>query len=278
MSLSQLTIYGAGLIGGSIAHFARNHGLCERLVAIDTQAPHPSDPKELFDDWAVTPEEQKRALRDSELTMMCVPVRAIIDQLPLVLAQTDGVVSDCGSTKTAICRAVLAHPGRERFVAGHPMAGHPEGGLMNASQDLFHGRRWILCPEGSSAHALGLVQQLVLSLGAHVVRLKDTEHDASVAWTSHVPQVVASTLSVYAHQNDALKAAGPGFASATRVAGGAEAMWGDIFGTNSEAIGRSLSQVGRALSELGEQLQAGDAGGTMDILAQARAVRALQPK
>lgn len=272
MSLSQLTVYGAGLIGGSIALCARKHRLAQRIVAIEQQRPAMNEA--VFDDWAISSAERERALRQAEVVMLCVPVRTIIDQLPLVLAQTDGIVTDCGSTKAAICRAVIDHKHRARFVAGHPMAGHPEGGLANASADLFVGRRWILCPEGSSTESLARVEDLIKGTGAEVVSLQDTEHDASVAWTSHLPQVMASALSVYAHRNHALQAAGPGFASATRVAGGAEAMWGDIFTTNAASIGRSLVEVGEALAQLGRDLERGETESTLGMLAAARPLRA----
>src|SRR5690606_36971061 len=132
------------------------------------------------------------------------------------------------------------HVSRGRFVLGHPMAGHPEGGLHNARADLFHGNKWILCAQGSDPGAQQLVSEFVQALGSDVVFLDAEEHDRSVAVTSHLPQVVASALSVFAEEVDAKQAAGPGFASATRVAGGAEAMWRDIFETNDKAVGTAL--------------------------------------
>jgi prephenate dehydrogenase len=273
MTLSQITVYGAGLIGGSIALVARNQGICKRLVAIDVERPGARQLEEVFDDWAISGAEQQKALQQADLTVLCVPVRGVVALLPSLLHQTTGTVTDCGSTKVAIVDAVKHHPERARFVAGHPMAGHPEGGLTNASQDLFAQRRWILCPQGSSLAALSTVEGLVSATGAEIVHLSAGEHDASVAWTSHVPQVVASALSVYVHKNQAARAAGPAFASATRVAGGAEAMWSDIFGTNAPAIGGALVELGQALEQLGHQLQGGSVDLTLDLLAQARALR-----
>jgi len=278
MTVSQLTIYGAGLIGGSLALAAKNSGFCKRLVAIDRARPAQKNLEQIFDHWALSEDEQRAALAASDLVVLCVPVQAIIRQLPAILDVCGGTVTDCGSTKAAICHSVADHPKRQQFVAGHPMAGHPEGGLINASQTLFDGRRWILCPEGSSPEAVHTITQLIQATGAELVTLSSEVHDASVAWTSHLPQVVASALSVYAHQNEALQAAGPGFASATRVAGGAEAMWGDIFETNAGAIGHSLVELGKALRELGVELEAGNSQGALQLLAAARGLRNAQNK
>jgi prephenate dehydrogenase len=273
MRLKQLTIYGAGLIGGSVAHAARAELLADRLVAIDVEQP----PAVLapFDAWVMASDEEgiRKELAQSDLTLLCAPVRVIAKLLPRVLELSPGWVTDCGSTKEAITRTVAGLPGRERFVAGHPMAGHPEGGLRNARADLFRERKWILCPEGSSQEAESVVTMFVQALGAEVVRLDARRHDRSVAVTSHIPQVVASALSVIADEIDAKQAAGPGFASSTRVAGGAESMWRDIFETNAQSIGVALTDLGTQLQKLGEELKQSKVEGALLVLEQARKLR-----
>lgn len=273
MRLTQLTIFGAGLIGGSVALKVREHKLAARLVAIDVeQAPSALYP---FDAWVRASDEPavRQELARSNLTLLCVPVRVIAQLLPRVLELSPGWVTDCGSTKAALSKIVESTPGRERYVAGHPMAGHPEGGLRNARADLFRGHKWILCPEGSSPEAEELVAQFVAELGAQVVRLDSRQHDRSVAVTSHIPQIVASALSVFADEEDAKQAAGPGFASSTRVAGGAESMWRDIFETNAESIGTALSDLGTQLLKLGEELKQSKVEGTLQVLEKARKLR-----
>lgn len=273
MRLNQLTIFGAGLIGGSVAHAARERNLAARLVAIDVErAPAPLAP---FDLWLPAQDDGgiRNELARSDLTLLCVPVRVIAELLPRVLELSPGWVTDCGSTKASLAKMVEGLPGRERFVAGHPMAGHPEGGLKNARADLFQDRKWILCPEGSSAEAEQLVTEFVRALGAEVVCIDAQRHDRSVAVTSHIPQVVASALSVFAEEEDAKQAAGPGFASSTRVAGGAESMWRDIFETNAESIGTALSDLGARLQTLGEELKQSNVEGTLQVLEKARQLR-----
>jgi cyclohexadieny/prephenate dehydrogenase len=273
MALSQLTIIGAGLIGGSIALAARNRGLAHKIVAIDT-ASHPG-PGSPFDEWISADHlgTLTATLAESSLTVLCVPVRALIECLPTILTATSCPVTDCGSTKAAIASSGANHPARSRLVLGHPMAGHPEGGLQNARADLFVGHKWILCPSGSDASACNIVSEFVSSLGCDIVLLDANEHDRSVAVTSHLPQVVASALSVFAEEVDAKQAAGPGFASATRVAGGAEAMWRDIFETNQQAIGSALLGLGKKLQELGTELVSSRTDGALATLEKARKLR-----
>jgi len=273
MAINQLTVIGAGLIGGSTCLAARQARFAEHIVAIDRTPDRMRH--DVADTWIASSDEALvlSALARSTLTVVCTPVGSIIDSLPFVLAQGEGVVTDCGSTKARIARVAASLPGGRRFVPGHPMAGHPEGGLRHADANLFRGRTWILCPAGSEAPAFDLVREFVLACGAAPIELSPEVHDHSVAYTSHLPQVVASALSVLAAEADATSAAGPGFASATRVAGGAADMWSDIFETNGGEIGPALRQLGQRLQAMARDLEAGDARALMATLDQARRLR-----
>jgi prephenate dehydrogenase len=278
--MEQLTVCGVGLMGGSLALAVKERGLARRVVGVDLW--DHALPTGVVDE-AVSARDAaatQRAIEGAELTVLAMPVGVIRSVLPAALtaaAATGGVVTDCGSTKRALTQSVHAHPGRARFVAGHPMAGHPEGGLGNARSDLFVGRRWLLCPEGISApDALERVVSLVRAVGAEPVLLGAEEHDRSVALTSHLPQLLASTLAVLVAEAGADAAAGPAFASATRVAGGAEAMWRDIFTSNADAVADALRRLGARLDEVARALEQGppDAEVALRLLAQARALRA----
>src|SRR5690606_33051537 len=108
MALSQLTVIGAGLIGGSIALRARKSGLAHKIVAID-QAERPNDATP-FDEWISVNEADAFAatVSASSLTVLCLPVRAIIECLPTILSASTCPVTDCGSTKVAISSSVAS--------------------------------------------------------------------------------------------------------------------------------------------------------------------------
>lgn len=277
--LNQLTIVGAGLIGGSVALAAREKGLAQRIVALDRNPAPPAPLRASIDEWieSGTPGAAERAFEKSELILLATPVHSIIELLPQALA-SGAWVTDCGSTKLAIAESVAGLLQAERFVPGHPMAGHPAGGLENARADLFQDRRWILCPEKSSPEAHLRIQQFVQDLGARPVELKAAEHDRAVAITSHCPQVVASALFLLAQREHAVHSAGPGFDSTTRVAGGAESMWRDIFETNGKEIGQALVQLGSQLEQAGQSLLKDESQAVLDLLKKARDLRAAEMK
>jgi prephenate dehydrogenase len=275
--LNQLTIFGAGLIGGSIALGARDRQLAQRVIAVNTDGGARFSERErsrFADEWIRADDDARlrAAYSASDLVILTSPVHSIIRELPRALG-SGAVVTDAGSTKLAICVAARQSEGGSRFVPSHPMAGHPEGGLEHARSDLFVERRWLLCPDGSNADAVALVSKFAQGLGAQVIELEAMEHDRAVAITSHVPQVVASALAALGSERRAEVAAGPGYASATRVAGGAEAMWRDIFATNAEAIGVALDLLEKELLLVREGLERGDTSAALELLARARRVR-----
>jgi prephenate dehydrogenase len=273
----RLVVLGFGLIGGSLALAARARGVAVRVVGVDRAdvlaLPEARAAADAFVD--VSDEGGVRqAMRDADLVVMATPVGAIEATIGEVLEAAD-VVTDCGSTKRAIVSAAERSPRRARFVPGHPMAGLPQGGIRQARADLFEGRPWLICPEHSDEEAVLRVEELVRGVGAEPRRLFAEEHDRAVALTSHVPQLLASALSVLAEARRARSTAGPAFESATRVAGGGEAMWRDILATNAdevtavlEALGTELDAVARALRRV-----PADLGPALNLLERARAVR-----
>ncbi|HEV8551684.1 MAG TPA: prephenate dehydrogenase/arogenate dehydrogenase family protein, partial [Polyangiaceae bacterium] len=210
----------------------------------------------------------------ADLVLLAAPVQSIVELVPRAL-ESARLVTDCGSTKGAVVRAAEASPRRGRFVAGHPMAGAPEGGIELAQPGLFRNRRWLLCPEGSDEDAVATVEALVRRLGAEPFRLSAGEHDRAVALTSHATQIVASALAAVALEAGAEITAGPAFEGATRVAGGPEAMWGDIVATNAGAIADGLAALESELSAVRRGLTQPipDRGPALALLARARRLR-----
>lgn len=273
--MKRLAIIGVGLIGGSLARAVRERDRAIEIFGIDPawQKVERSLPRVL--DQLLDPSDREavqRTLGTAELVVLATPVQSIIAELAEMLA-SGAIVTDCGSTKRAIARAASGLTGRERFVPGHPMAGLPEGGVERADPDLFLGRRWILCPEAASADAVATVVSLVRLVGAEPVELTAEAHDRAVALTSHAPQVLASVLQAVAADIGAHAAAGPGFASATRVAGGSAEIWQDIFASNADEVCWALGRVVEELRQVVAGLEQHDTKPVMALLERARQAR-----
>lgn len=270
-----IVIVGFGLIGASVAAALRSRDPSVQLIAVDQASVVEEDEVRKRVDDVVDAENQSEIERQfalADLVLLSAPIHVIEAQLPIALAHAR-CVTDCGSTKRRIVDVASTCPQHERFVPGHPMAGASKGGYHAAKADLFEGRSWLLCPGVAAPAHEQLVRQFVGFLGAQTEDLSPMEHDKAVALTSHLPQLLASMLAVLCEEQGAGVAAGPGFASATRVAGGNPAIWKDIFESNADQIAAVSESLAGRLGGLTENLLRGDVREVIELLDAARRAR-----
>jgi len=203
------------------------------------------------------------------LVVVAVPPDHVGAEVARALAETDAVVTDVGSVKTAPLLALGSEVGIARYVGGHPMAGSERSGPLAATPTLFDGRPWAVTPHSRSAEAATLaVEELARLAGASVVRLSPEEHDAAVARTSHLPHLlsvlVAGRLADAPHDHLALS--GQGVRDVTRVAGGDPVLWQQIVTANAAAVAGLLTQVRDQLDVLIDAVTTGDRGSLGEIL------------
>lgn len=246
-----------------------------RLVAIDRDEVIATAEAQALADRRIADRDEAgaaEAFATSDLVFLATPVSAIRRWLVPALAHS-AVVTDCGSTKREISLAARALPGAARFVPGHPMAG-AGGGSAAASGDLFEGRPWVLCPEGSDPGAFANVKSLVARLGARPVEMTADTHDRAVALTSHAPRLVASALATLVQEEAAFGAAGPAFERLLRGAGGDERVWGDVLASNADELARALRRVTAVLESCAAELDRGQVERCLAILVDANHARA----
>jgi len=273
----RLTVVGFGLIGGSLALAARARSLSSRVVGVDRSDVIASPTARAAADETCDASDEsavRRAIAEADLVVVATPVGAIEVMIGEIL-DVARVVTDCGSTKRRIVERARKSARRSRFVPGHPMAGLPFGGIERARDDLFVARPWLLCPEEADPDAVELVERLVRGVGADPLHMTIEQHDRAVAVTSHLPQLLASALSVLGEKRGATVAAGPAFESATRVAGGGEAMWRDILATNADEVSAIIEALCTELEQVARGLRKDppDLGAALNLLERARVVR-----
>lgn len=274
---ASLTIHGFGLIGASVALAARRRWPQVRLVAIDTRTVLDSELARRLCSERVVHDDASgrvRAFAEADITVLAAPLGVVESVLPEAVRHCS-LVTDCGSTKRSVLAAARA-AGAQGFVAGHPMAGKPGGGVESADAGLFDGRPWLLCPGGASTEALLRVEGFVAALGGLPSQIDADLHDRVLALTSHVPQLLASLLLVFAERDNVPAAArGPGFDSATRVAGGPLGIWADIFERNADQVAPVLDQLALELQQLAQELRSTPRGVRLaNLLAEAGRLRA----
>jgi prephenate dehydrogenase len=185
-------------------------------------------------------------------------------------------VSDIGSTKVEICRAGSKLPVPFKFVGSHPMAGSEKRTCEYNDPAIFENAYWFVCPpEGTAESVYAPLLELVKFLGASAVVFPPEHHDRTMAWVSHMPQMLSSTLAAsipdrllehnYQHY------AGRAFRDMTRIAASGWAMWHDIAVTNRDETVRALTEVRDGVNATIEAMQKLDvvkdgrpAGGSFD--------------
>jgi prephenate dehydrogenase len=193
-------------------------------------------------------------LAAAECVVLAVPMAAMGDLIhALGRCRAPGIITDVGSTKRSVMAAAAA-AGLRRFVGGHPMAGAEHAGLEHARADLFQDRPWLLvAAEASEARAA--VEGLITTLGGRPRWLSAEHHDRTMAYVSHLPQLLATTLmNVAARQvgDDGLSAAGPAFVEMTRLASSPSHLWQGILADNADFTAEALARFVEALPEEAE--------------------------
>ena len=268
MHFRHIAIVGVGLIGGSFALAARRAGIAERITGWDKRDILDEARRRGVIDGIEDAFESGREC-EADLVYLAAPVGSILSFLRNrgKTLRDGAIVTDAGSTKREICRVAReAGSGRVSFVGGHPMAGSHNSGVAHADAELFQGAPYALVVNDAGPDAsdeLGVVEEMVQSIGARPVRLSAEDHDRIVARVSHAPQLLATALAcaVARRRNETdLRLAGSGFSEMVRLAASQWPMWEDICRTNSDEITIALDEV---ISEI-EAVRSNVAGGELD--------------
>lgn len=220
------------------------------------------------------------AVEGADVAVVCAPVRAIpalIDEC-MHADRPPRAISDMGSTKESVLKGV-SPPTRTRFVGGHPICGAESSGARFARPDLFQNATYFLAPsKDTSLEARGLVEELVVRIGATPVIIKADVHDRIMALVSHTPHVLANIMMQRAGRlavggRRALFSAGPSFKELTRVAGSNPPMWRDIFMENRKSVMKSLRGIAEDLESFCEMLEEGKEDELMQHISHAASFR-----
>ena len=248
--MPRLGIIGTGLIGASIGLAAAARGW--EVLGYDRDPAAASG--------ALIGDAIDRVAERDEIYAVCSVIAIAahitgtlveIGTLRKRILRPEQLVIDVGSVKAPIAKAA---EGIAAFVPTHPMAGGERHGPGAARGDLFEGRYWCYVPTADEQRT-AQARTFIEGLGARPVKVDAREHDAIVALTSHLPQLLAYAFTQCVNERagrdpelvDAL--CGPAAREFLRLGRSSPQMWDEIFSANNQALRAEMTRFLAAVDE-----------------------------
>ncbi|MDO5542891.1 MAG: bifunctional prephenate dehydrogenase/3-phosphoshikimate 1-carboxyvinyltransferase [Acinetobacter sp.] len=278
----KVAFIGLGLIGSSLARVMLAENLSRHIVASTRSEKTLQDALELglIEQGFNNPVD---AVQGADLVVLALPVQATEKVLRLIQPHlADNVIlTDVGSTKGSVVAAAKAVFGESLpagFVPGHPIAGAEHTGVHAGKVDLFANHKVILTPLPSSAPwAVNKLIQMWESAKAEVICMDVEKHDEVLAYTSHLPHLMAFNLvEQLANREDNLdifRYAAGGFRDFSRIAASDPQMWHDIFFANKTALLKAVDGFESQLAIIRQLIEQEDSHALMGLLGHAQAAR-----
>ena len=271
---------GLGLIGGSIAKSLKRFHPEYRIYAYTrTEATLDDAVAEGVVDVKCTKEDSR--FSECDYIFLCAPVNDNISYLSWLKDKIlpECIVTDVGSVKGEIHKAVHEIGMDSHFIGGHPMAGSEKTGYHNATDYLIENAYYILTPGGEiDIMRLTGFMELISSLGTIPLVLTYEEHDYITAAVSHLPHIIASALVNAVKKMDTpeeymkMIAAG-GFKDITRIASSSPVMWQQICLENRKMISKVLDEYIRLIVQAKCWVDNSDAAALYDMFSASREYR-----
>ncbi|MPS67871.1 prephenate/arogenate dehydrogenase family protein [Novosphingobium aerophilum] len=281
MSINSVAIIGLGLQGGSIGLAVQEYLPGVATTGYDLSPAHRARAAErgLVGTVCETPAE---AVANADLVIFCVPpgVMGMAAEQVREALPAHCLVSDVGSSKEAISRALGDALPDHLVIPAHPVAGTENSGPDAGFAHLFRNRWCIVTPPARTD--MVKLSELVgfwEGLGANVEIMTPGHHDLVLAVTSHLPHLIAYTIVGTASdledvtQGEVIKYSAGGFRDFTRIAASDPTMWRDVFLSNKDAVLTMLQRFTEDLTALQRSIRVGDGDALFEHFARTRAIR-----
>jgi arogenate dehydrogenase (NADP+) len=250
----NIGIIGLGLIGGSLGLDFKTQGYKVLGVSRQKSTCEIALQRGVADESSTSLE----LLATADLIFICTPIHLIVPTLEQLTPylKPQAIVTDVGSVKGAIvanCSQLWPN-----FVGSHPMAGTAEQGINAAQLKLFVNAPYVITPiESTPNFAVEILTETVEKLDCQIYHASPEEHDRAVAWISHLPVMISSSLiQACAKEQDlnirelAENLASSGFRDTSRVGGGNPELGLMMAKYNRQALLSSLAEYRQNLDTI----------------------------
>jgi prephenate dehydrogenase len=253
--IKSVAIIGVGLIGGSLGLALRKANLTQNIIGIGRREEKLQQALKLGAvDSIVT--DIYFGVKRADMVILATPINSILEIATQMVPylKMGAIVMDVGSTKKKIVRKLTPSLSLSEvhFVGTHPLAGSEASGIEVAKADLFENATCVITPiPQTNKDALSIIRSLWEGIGAKVIEMSPEVHDELIAYSSHLPHLIATSLADLAKQRDKkiLPLLASGFKDTTRISASDAVMWRDICLTNQEEILKSISEFKKILEK-----------------------------
>ena len=256
----NITIVGLGVIGGSFAMAFKEAGF-EDVYAVDLN----KESIEKAKNMGIIKDGSDNAKQFLEIADLVIIYPRIIKDFMMENRNNfkDGaIVTDVAGIKgTLIKQLDDIIPDNIDFIFGHPMAGRENKGIDHATAECYKGANYLLIDtERNDDDNVLLLQAIIYKLGfKRIIRISSGFHDQIIAFTSHLPHVMAVSLinsDVEARNTEIYM--GGSYRDATRVADINEDLWTELFLGNKENLLEVIDDFMAEMGRFREDLAKGD--------------------
>ncbi|MCR5701446.1 MAG: prephenate dehydrogenase [Lachnospiraceae bacterium] len=270
---------GLGLIGGSVAKSIRRVFPDTEILGFDVdQSALSLALSEGTISKTVTSIEE---MEDCDYIFLCAPVHYNIAYLPILKRsiKDDCILTDVGSVKSDIYKAIHDNGLSDHFIGGHPMVGSERSGYEASNDRLIENAYYFVTPsETVDADSIEAFRTFLEDLGAIPIIYSPEKHDEITAYISHVPHVIASSLvKLVADKEDESgmlkQLAAGGFKDITRIASSSPVVWEHILLSNPDNVITGLKEFSKNLDEMIACIENDNARGIYDFFDHAKDYR-----
>lgn len=251
--LGKVTIVGVGLLGASIGMAIRQKRLSDEVIGIGRNI---TTLKKAMEIGAVDTisTDLISATKESNFLILCTPVQTAISMLKTIAEHIPptATITDVCSTKKKICQTAQSIWQKDSpFIGSHPLAGSEKYGPEHGKPDFYENTICLIEKgENTRPESKKLVCDFWKMMGANTIEIDAEEHDYFMAYTSHLPHILASALAQVAGETGAQRHfIGSGFIDTTRIAESRPEIWSEISMTNKNNILSSIEVVQKRLDE-----------------------------
>lgn len=269
LPFTTISVVGLGLMGTSLIEACEDAGA---VTAYGMGRNPVSIQKGIRDkvlaDGAVLGQEDDHArklLAGSDLIVLAMYPSGL---LPFIETYRDSfskgtiVIDICGLKGAFVDKAQALMPERVEYIGTHPMAGRETSGYDAANSELFLGTSFLIAPtDKNTEENIDRIIRLAKAIGcARIRKVSPEEHDVIIAYTSHMPHVLASSLiNCWNGTEDIASFTGGSFRDATRVAQINSRLWTQLFLDNKGPLMKELDDFQKELDTFKKALAEDDA-------------------